>query len=350
MLDTVRSTANLQTTLDELFESLQTKSLATLSGKQYSSTGMQGSTWCKWLHFSKSPTNIPTYLPYLRLIAGATGGVTPEPEILPPPYSRNLAISRDIIGGCLDTALPSYPDTSLRSPGCGALIPQLTQNLPSHQRRPAPSHLGASVLGFFFLLRKSEYLAQRSTVQTYAVHRSDVKFIYKGGREVTLLLNAAEVVFQFRGSKADQFGVCARRTMAMCGYNWCCPVLAAWFLTSHQKSLCAGPNTLLCKVDANNNLQVRDMVKAIKQAAKLAGHDPANYVRIRFVAAVHHRALHTYQLWSDYQNGASNDPEVYYAAKAMGNPHATPWSWWGYNVNFFIVPLTARPHIKSDND
>ncbi|OWY93638.1 hypothetical protein PHMEG_00036893 [Phytophthora megakarya] len=118
-------------------------------------------------------------------------------------------------------------------------------------------------------------LAQGSTVQTYAIHRSDVKFIDKSGREVTLLLNAAEVMIQFRGSKADQFGVGARRTMARSGCNWCCPVLATWFLTCHHKSLGVGPNT--CKVDSNNNLQVRDLVKAIKQAAELAGHDSANY-------------------------------------------------------------------------
>ncbi|KAE9357987.1 hypothetical protein PF008_g2892 [Phytophthora fragariae] len=65
--------------------------------------------------------------------------------------------------------------------------------------------------------------------------------------------------------------------MARSGCRWCCPVLAAWFLTSHHSTLGVGANTLLCKVDSSQNLQVRDVVRATKCAAELAGQDPENY-------------------------------------------------------------------------
>ncbi|OWY95723.1 hypothetical protein PHMEG_00034201 [Phytophthora megakarya] len=105
MQDTDRSTAGLQTALHELFESLQTKSLASSSGKQYSST-------------LDAVVNLVQMAPLFQVVTGGASKtflptcliLTPEPEILHPPCSRNLATSRGIIVGCLDTALPFYPD------------------------------------------------------------------------------------------------------------------------------------------------------------------------------------------------------------------------------------------------
>ncbi|OWZ03125.1 LOW QUALITY PROTEIN: hypothetical protein PHMEG_00025200 [Phytophthora megakarya] len=93
---------------------------------------------------------------------------------------------------------------------------------------------GASVLGFFFLLRRSEYLAHGSKILPYAIQRSDLKFADKNGGDPDYLHNAESVIIQFRGSKSDQFGKGTSRVMARSNHAWCCPVRAAWYLVKHH--------------------------------------------------------------------------------------------------------------------
>uniref|UniRef100_K3WFR3 Tyr recombinase domain-containing protein n=1 Tax=Globisporangium ultimum (strain ATCC 200006 / CBS 805.95 / DAOM BR144) TaxID=431595 RepID=K3WFR3_GLOUD len=54
-------------------------------------------------------------------------------------------------------------------------------------------------------------------------------------------------------------------------------VLVALFLVGHHKSTGAPTDSLLCKVTAANNLQVRDVTSTIKKAASLASEDPSRY-------------------------------------------------------------------------
>eukprot|EP00644_Phytophthora_capsici_P019258 jgi/Phyca11/133332/e_gw1.417.3.1 len=137
--------------------------------------------------------------------------------------------------------------------------------------------MGGFGLGFFFILRRSEYLAQGSDVKPYAIQRSDVKFVNNEEKEVETLRQVTAVVVHFRGSKADQFGEGATRRLERSGAQWCCPVLAAWYLVEHHKTLGAKEASLLCKVDLNRNLQVREVVRALKSAAERAGQNPDLY-------------------------------------------------------------------------
>ncbi|POM66213.1 Hypothetical protein PHPALM_17963 [Phytophthora palmivora] len=130
---------------------------------------------------------------------------------------------------------------------------------------------GASVPGFFFLLRRSEYLAQGTKIMPYAIQRSDIKFLDTYGGEAKWLRDADSVVIHFRGSKADQFEKGTSRVLSRSKQRWCCPVLAAWFLVSHRKDLAAKPDSLLCKIDVRTNLQVKDVIRAIQRAAELTG-------------------------------------------------------------------------------
>ncbi|EGZ28999.1 hypothetical protein PHYSODRAFT_472917, partial [Phytophthora sojae] len=136
---------------------------------------------------------------------------------------------------------------------------------------------GASVLGFFFLLRRSEYLAQGSRMHDYAIRRADVKFVDARGHETRNLHDVTSVILQFRGSKSDQFGKGTSRELARSGHRWCCPVLAALYLVRHHEALRIDAGELLCKVDASHNLQVSDVVRAIKAAAGRAGRNPQYY-------------------------------------------------------------------------
>ncbi|KAK1935694.1 hypothetical protein P3T76_010389 [Phytophthora citrophthora] len=291
---TYTSAVGLQKTLHQLFESLQSNSLATSSSKQYASTWAQWSKWCEWLRFSTWLPEEPKRHSYqLALFAtycwrygwgdtrsgNSTSTVLSKISHISWHHRRLLGYRVGLLPGhqlAITGMQRSDPPSNPKSP----ITPGILKSLHKYLNFEDTQHRviwGATVLGFFFLLRRSEYLAQGSTVQKYAIRRSDVKFIDHSGHHAKLLQNVTAVMIQFRGSKSDQFGVGASRTMARFGCSWCCPVLAAWFLTSHHKSLGSGPNTLLCKVDASYNLQVRDLVNAIKQAAKLAGHDPVNY-------------------------------------------------------------------------
>jgi hypothetical protein len=133
------------------------------------------------------------------------------------------------------------------------------------------------VLGFFFLLRRSEYLAVGRKVQQYALRRSDISFFDNEGRSAGVMRQASAVAVRFRGSKSDQFGEGTTRKLERSGHPWCCPVLAAWYLVQHHKALGVAENTLLCKVDATSNLEVQDVVKEIKRAAEQEGHNPDQY-------------------------------------------------------------------------
>ncbi|OWY92157.1 hypothetical protein PHMEG_00038953, partial [Phytophthora megakarya] len=95
--------------------------------------------------------------------------------------------------------------------------------------------------------------------------------------EAKRLQDADTVVIQFRGSKADQFGIGTSRALSRSKQSWCCPVLAAWFLVNHHKSIGAKSDSLLCKVDVEVNLQVGDVIKAIQRAAALAGQNPEHF-------------------------------------------------------------------------
>ncbi|EGZ18054.1 hypothetical protein PHYSODRAFT_503065 [Phytophthora sojae] len=136
---------------------------------------------------------------------------------------------------------------------------------------------GASVLGFVFLLRRSEYLAQGSRMHNCAIRRADVNFVDARGHETRNLHDMTSVILQFRGSKSDQFGKGTSRELVRSGHRWCCPVLAAWYLVRHHEALRIDAGELLCKVDASHNLQVSDVVRAIKAAAGRAGHNPQDY-------------------------------------------------------------------------
>ncbi|OWZ04451.1 hypothetical protein PHMEG_00023642 [Phytophthora megakarya] len=244
MADSEFSPEEVQETLHELLGTLQSCSLAASSAKEYSNTWSQWKTWCTCLNFLcgylKTSPNTLINTRFSRLIAGDLAGDVSIQEILPPPCSQKSAILRGIIGERLATTSTSCQDTNWLSPSCIEPIRQVTPNFQSpptslgastkHSTSTEPSTEscgGASALGFFFLLRKSEYLANGSQVMSYAIQRSDIKFVDARGSEAKRLQEADSVVIQFRGSMADQFGKGSSRVLSRSKQSWCCPVLAA---------------------------------------------------------------------------------------------------------------------------
>ncbi|OWY99153.1 hypothetical protein PHMEG_00029898, partial [Phytophthora megakarya] len=136
---------------------------------------------------------------------------------------------------------------------------------------------GATVMGFFYLLRRSEYLAQGKRIQHYAITRADVQVTDGNHQPCKSLASAKYAVVRFRGSKADQFGKGTTRTLARSGSPWCCPVQALWFLVEHHQSIGAHVNSPLCKVGPRQILQVNDVATAIKHAAAANGENPDRF-------------------------------------------------------------------------
>ncbi|OWZ06290.1 LOW QUALITY PROTEIN: hypothetical protein PHMEG_00021475 [Phytophthora megakarya] len=236
----------------------------------------------------KSPENTRTSSVSSPPTAGDMDGVVQALETLPAPCSPKSAMYRGIIGECWDTELPCSPAISSRSPECEGMTFPPTQNrlLPqTFSKHCTDSSISAQPsTGFFGGLRcwvssffSEEYLAIDGKVQPYALHRSDISFVSKNDKKAIRLADVCAVEVLFRGSKSDQFGVGATRRLERSGARWCCPVLAAWYLVEHHKSLAIAENSLLCKIDASTNLQVRHLVSAIKMAAKAAGQDPERY-------------------------------------------------------------------------
>ncbi|KAJ8575510.1 hypothetical protein ON010_g3707 [Phytophthora cinnamomi] len=63
---------------------------------------------------------------------------------------------------------------------------------------------GAAVVGFFFLLSRSEYLADGTKVKPYIIRVNDVHFNSAQGEPTHSIKTASAVTIKFRGSKSDQ--------------------------------------------------------------------------------------------------------------------------------------------------
>ncbi|OWZ16881.1 hypothetical protein PHMEG_0009268 [Phytophthora megakarya] len=136
---------------------------------------------------------------------------------------------------------------------------------------------GAAVLGYYYLLRRSEYLANGKQFRPYAITRTGIEVLDLTGKPCTTLSQAARVSVRFLGHKANQFGQGTVRTVEWSGSKWCCPVQAAWFLVAHHSSISVPPGSLLCHVGKDHMIQVNDLVAAIKRAVSSIGKDPRRF-------------------------------------------------------------------------
>jgi hypothetical protein len=284
----------LQKTLHKILKQLQSRSLATTSAAKYSGTWRQWCQWCDWLGFSQWLPEKPQEHSYqLALFAtycwsygwkqsssgNSAGTVLSKISQVSWHHRRTLGYTLGLLPGhqlAITGMRRSDPPSHPKSPITVALLRHMHKllNFSEAQDRVI---WGASVLGFFFLLRRSEYLALGAKVQPYAIHRADVTFVGHDGNEAKKLELVLAVIVRFRGSKTDQFGEGASRRLERSGFRWCCPVRAAWYLVEHHKSLGVAESTLLCRIDATRNLQVRQVVDVIKGAAKQAGQEPERF-------------------------------------------------------------------------
>ncbi|POM80051.1 Hypothetical protein PHPALM_2161 [Phytophthora palmivora] len=136
---------------------------------------------------------------------------------------------------------------------------------------------GATIMGFFFLLRCSEYLRKGSQEYLFAIRCSDIWFYNSTGQRCETKSQITRVQINFRGGKNDQAGVGTSRALTTSSLKWCCPVRAIWYLVQHHRNVSNDQDELLCKVGKDVYLQAQDVAKCIKRAASNAGQDPSRF-------------------------------------------------------------------------
>ena len=136
---------------------------------------------------------------------------------------------------------------------------------------------GSTVLAFFFLLRRSEYVAVHDKPTAHTIKVEDIIFRDKWNRPTKIFDNIHVVELQVRSSKTDQRGKGARLQLASSEG----PIKAAWSLTQHAHLIGAKPSDPLCCVQRNKLLRCEDIAFAIKTAAENIGENPTTFTKKR---------------------------------------------------------------------
>ncbi|EGZ05049.1 hypothetical protein PHYSODRAFT_534716, partial [Phytophthora sojae] len=178
-------------------------------------SGRSGVNFCTYRSGSpQSERTIHINSPFLLPTAGSSDGATPRQATLPQPCSPRSAACRGIIGDFAGYSVGLTPGHQLAITGMRREDPPTNPKLPITLQFLKSLH---KFLNFDFaqhrLLRKSEYLADGAKVKSYAIRRTDVRFLDSDDHEQQELKRVQKVQIRFRGSKTDQFGEGTTRTL-----------------------------------------------------------------------------------------------------------------------------------------
>lgn len=142
---------------------------------------------------------------------------------LPPPFSPSSATSSGIIVHAgftpeltanhmvaITGMRPIAGSCRPRAPFTPAMLAWLYDHIDINQPQQRLI-LGAALLGYFFMLRSSEFLGVKGGRHCYALEVRDVEVLMKSGVRATNATEAATVTIRLRGSKNDQHGVATVR-------------------------------------------------------------------------------------------------------------------------------------------
>ena len=132
-------------------------------------------------------------------------------------------------------------------------------------------------MAYFFLWRRSEYLAVDGAAAEHAVAVGDVAFLDSRDDHATRFEDISIVQVHIRGSKTDQARRGVHLRIGPTGADWLCPVAAAWTLLQHASTLNLPRHAKLCSIDSTSTLSCDILTKKIKAAAAACGEDPSEY-------------------------------------------------------------------------
>ncbi|POM74292.1 LOW QUALITY PROTEIN: Hypothetical protein PHPALM_8777 [Phytophthora palmivora] len=136
---------------------------------------------------------------------------------------------------------------------------------------------GATVLGFCFLLRRSEYLAIDGKRHRYCLQVRDLQIVDANERPTLDIKFAISVQIRLRGSKNDQFGEEAIRSLEKATEPPLCPVFAAILLLQHAQHIGLTHDDPVCSLTKNHMVSAKLMTKLLRLLAHHADQSTAAF-------------------------------------------------------------------------
>ncbi|OWY94686.1 hypothetical protein PHMEG_00035511 [Phytophthora megakarya] len=130
---------------------------------------------------------------------------------------------------------------------------------------------GSVIIGYFFLLRRSEFLKVGKTRRFFCLKTANAFFSDDNGRRVKCRL-ATSVTIGLEGANNDQYGRGAWRTMSVAGDKLLCPIEGLKHILAARRQLNSTSKRHLCA-----SLTAGEVVDVIKNTARTIGVPAANY-------------------------------------------------------------------------
>jgi hypothetical protein len=130
---------------------------------------------------------------------------------------------------------------------------------------------GCVLIGYFFMLRRSEFLRIGHRRHFYCLKNRNAFYSDKHGKQVKFR-SATSVTIGLEGAKNDQYGRGAWRTMHASGDDSICPLRGLHHVKKARRDLHLHPEAHLC-----GDLTSQAVTQAIKRTARLAGVPPSKY-------------------------------------------------------------------------
>ena len=135
---------------------------------------------------------------------------------------------------------------------------------------------GSILLGYFFLLRRSEYLLLDGIYYPHTLMLGDLEF-YNDQEIVCDEDDATMVGILLRGAKNNQYGRQERRYQFRSGDDVLCPVMAARWIRKAAKQFGTSGQEPATSMGSLKGLSVATVVYHLKSVAHSMGLNPANY-------------------------------------------------------------------------
>ena len=137
--------------------------------------------------------------------------------------------------------------------------------------------MGGIVLGYFFLLRRSEYLKVDGHWFPYVLQLGDIRF-YDTNEDECPAHVAGIVGIKLRGAKNNQYGRNEIRFQHATGDPTLCPVLAARWIVRAAKYFRTGSMDPALSMDGSGNgVSAAWVIRILKTLAQSMGLDPKQY-------------------------------------------------------------------------
>jgi hypothetical protein len=132
------------------------------------------------------------------------------------------------------------------------------------------------LIGYFFLLRRGEFLKVDGKWEKYVLLFGDAQF-YDGNERPCKVRHATMVGFVLRGGKNSQFGRNEIRYQFATGDPLLCPVRGLAWIRIANRAHKTQPWEPIARAGPNHGVENGHIVQLLKEAAATLGLNPANY-------------------------------------------------------------------------